>query len=246
MKKNDVFKTLFKFSLMLLFVWVLEVTFFGLQANVKMFIGLVAIVCVNIYYTNYFSVIEDNDYSHTSKMILFYSIIYLLTLLLAISILRGQKIVIDASRQANLTPIVNTIRDIKLVISYKNFWLLSSILCNIVMFVPFSYLIPRIGKTTDFKKTIILIFILSLMIECFQYAFGTGIFDIDDIILNVFGSIIFFPLLNKSNISKTIDKFIFLNSTEFSTKDYLKISIIIVLGFFFLTILISSYWNFGY
>lgn len=84
------------------------------------------------------------------------------------------------------------------------------------------------------------------MIECFQYAFGTGIFDIDDIILNVFGSIIFFPLLNKSNISKTIDKFIFLNSTEFSTKDYLKISIIIVLGFFFLTILISSYWNFGY
>lgn len=246
MKKNNIFQTLFKFSLILLFAWVLEVTFFGLQADVKIFIGLVAIVCINIYCTNYFYVVEDGDYSHTSKMILFYSIIYLSILLLAVSILRGQKIVIEASRQANFTPIVNTVRDIKQIISYKNFWLLSSILCNIVMFVPFSYLIPRVRKNTCFKKTVILIFILSLMIECFQYAFGTGIFDIDDIILNVIGSIIFFPLLNNSSLSKTVDKFIFLNSIEFSTKDYLEISVIIVLGLFFLTVLISSYWNFGY
>lgn len=245
MKKSNLFKSIFEFMLVLLIIYILEILFFGLQPGIKIFINLIIIVCVNIYFKNYYLIEEDNDNSNVAKMILFYSIMYSIVLLLATSVFRGQNIIIANSKLnvINLIPIVNLVEDIKIIVSSKNLWLLNSIICNFVMFVPFTYLLPRINKSISFKKTIISIFLLSLAIECFQYIFGTGVFDIDDVILNTLGSIAFYPLLNKSLISTSIDKFILLKTNKFSVKDYLVIGIIMFLGLLLLKFLVSSYWK---
>lgn len=178
-------------------------------------------------------------------MILFYLVMYSTVLLLATSAFRGKNIIIANSRLnvINLIPIVNLVQDIKIIVSSENLWLLNFIICNIVMFVPFTYLLPRINKNISLKKTIISIFLLSLAIECFQYIFGTGVFDIDDVILNTLGSIAFYPPLNKSWISTSIDKFILFKTNKFSVKDYLAIGIIMFLGLLLLKFLVSSYWK---
>lgn len=248
MKKSNLFKSIFEFMLVLLIIYILEIVFFELQPSIKIFIGLIIIVSVNIYFKNYYLIEEDNDYSNVTNMILFYSIMYSIVLLLATSVFRGQNINITNSRLnvINLIPIVNLLKDIKIIVLSKNLWLLNHIICNIVMFVPFTYLLPRVNKGIGFKKTTISIFLLSLTIECFQYIFGTGVFDIDDIILNTLGSIAFYPLLNKSWISTSIDKFILFKTNKFSVKYYLTIGVIMFLGFLLLKFLISSYWNIGY
>lgn len=100
-------------------------------------------------------------------MILFYSVIYFLILLLVTSFFRCQRIVTSNFHQVNFIPIINTIKDIKLILFSKNLWMLSTILGNFVMFIPFSYLLPRLKKNMNFRKTIMLILGLSFLIESF-------------------------------------------------------------------------------
>lgn len=76
---------------------------------------------------------------------------------------------------------------------------LSNILGNLVLFIPFGYLIPTIfRKFSKFRRVLLLTFCLSLLFEVVQYVLGIGSSDIDDIILNTlggtFGYAVFFYL----------------------------------------------------
>lgn len=60
---------------------------------------------------------------------------------------------------------------------------------NIVWFVPLGfYIVKYRGKSL--LRAIFLGFCLSLTIEVFQYVFGTGISEIDDLVFNTFGSLL--------------------------------------------------------
>ena len=117
-----------------------------------------------------------------------------------------------------------------------------NVLGNILIFVPFGYFISRYVKPKKILPIIVDALITSVTVETVQLKIGRS-FDIDDIILNGVGAIISYPLLNNSRFSKLVDKFILLKTFKFSIKDYLEISIIILLGLFFLIFLISSYWK---
>lgn len=72
----------------------------------------------------------------------------------------------------------------------SNLWLVN-IIGNIIVFIPLGFFLPILFKKyKSFFKTIILVICFSLLVETLQYITHTGVFDIDDIILNSFGGIL--------------------------------------------------------
>jgi glycopeptide antibiotics resistance protein len=59
---------------------------------------------------------------------------------------------------------------------------------NLVWFVPFGILLPTLTKAR--LGTIFYCFLLSLLIETLQYVFGTGVSEVEDLILNTLGGAI--------------------------------------------------------
>lgn len=67
---------------------------------------------------------------------------------------------------------------------------ITNILGNIITFIPLGFLLPIIFKAIKKLKHIVLsTFILSSLLEIIQLLTALGNFDIDDILMNVYGSI---------------------------------------------------------
>lgn len=66
---------------------------------------------------------------------------------------------------------------------------------NIVVFAPLGIFIPLLRKKLAFLSTFLVALLISSSIEIAQYHTGLGSCDIDDIILNVFGAMLFCLLL---------------------------------------------------
>ncbi len=83
---------------------------------------------------------------------------------------------------------------------------LENVLGNIVVFVPFGFLLPTLlDRTNKFKIVVLSSFILSLMFEVIQLFTVLGDFDVDDILLNTIGGILgylFYKLLTHFIIGK--------------------------------------------
>lgn len=80
---------------------------------------------------------------------------------------------------------------------------IANILGNIVAFIPLGFLLPIIfKKMRKLPKIILTSFSVSLLFEVIQLLIAIGSFDIDDILLNVFGSLIgyiFYILISKNS-----------------------------------------------
>ena len=86
--------------------------------------------------------------------------------------------------------------------SYIEAWEKSSliawrnILINIVLFVPFGFLIPlTFKKINSLLQTSIFTVIFSFCIELLQVLSNRGIFEIDDVINNLVGSVVGYTIL---------------------------------------------------
>ncbi len=78
--------------------------------------------------------------------------------------------------------------------SYFKLWdWISNIFGNVFLFIPFGLMIPFMIKSRyKLPFTVGLGFFMVLNIELIQHYFGLGVFDVDDIILNIFGIIMGF------------------------------------------------------
>lgn len=80
---------------------------------------------------------------------------------------------------------------------------IANIIGNIVAFIPLGFLLPIIFKRMrKLPKIILTSFSVSLLFEVIQLLIAIGSFDIDDILLNVFGSLIgyiFYILISKNS-----------------------------------------------
>jgi glycopeptide antibiotics resistance protein len=65
-----------------------------------------------------------------------------------------------------------------------------NIVGNIILFVPLGFFLQFFCRSITWKFVLLATFIISVVIEITQGIFRVGIFDIDDILLNVFGAII--------------------------------------------------------
>lgn len=106
----------------------------------------------------------------------------------------------------NLIPFTTIIRYCKYynIFTFK-FWFLN-IFGNIILFIPFGILTPLIiNKPINIIKLFVLTLLICFSVEFCQNFFMVGQFDIDDIILNILGSLIGFLLL--SRFKKKINSF---------------------------------------
>jgi len=106
----------------------------------------------------------------------------------------------------NLVPFRNiygiTLGWIKGSLTFRFF--IRNIFGNILAFAPFAYFFITIFNLKDIKKFIFLTSGIIVIIESSQYLMQIGVYDIDDIILNLNGSIIAFLIISKSKLIRKL------------------------------------------
>lgn len=109
----------------------------------------------------------------------------------------------------NFTPFVT----IKLFINgYKNdrvslITMLENIVGNVVVFMPFPFFAKIFfGKFSKWYYIFFSVLIVVVSVELLQFLFMTGTTDVDDVILNVAGAMLFYLLLNINCVSKVVSK----------------------------------------
>ena len=162
-------------------------------------------------------------------MLKIYSFIFIVLVLLATSVFRGHHLSLNFknwnSGNINLIPLTNTIADLKTIFIDKNYTNLNLLLGNIFLLVPLLYLYPGNLKNNNFFKIPLACFLISFLLEIFQFIFGVVKFDIDDIILNTMGPVIFYPLFNKGSISKIMDNIFYFKKEKITKNDYIVLGL---------------------
>lgn len=89
-------------------------------------------------------------------------------------------------------------------------WFGKNLICNIIIFIPYGFLIPFLMKESKgiFLKTVISGIIVITFIEIFQYVSALGHCDVDDLIMNTLSILIGygFYLLTKMFLRKIQEK----------------------------------------
>ena len=113
--------------------------------------------------------------SAVNTFIMYLIALFLLTVFFARSSLAG----------INLIPFYDLMKN-----NYIPYDMAEDYVLNVLLFVPFGFLLPYLKKTLSLKQTVLCCFLLTLCIECLQLIFKRGIFDIDDLICNTAGGLI--------------------------------------------------------
>ena len=110
-------------------------------------------------------------------------------------------------RSANLVPFLTIVRYVANRDHFNIDILIINLLGNICVFIPMGFLLPCLFKgMRHFWRIILFGTVLILVVESFQWLLCVGIFDVDDIILNVLGIAIgysFFKLVGLFIVRRT-------------------------------------------
>lgn len=179
-------------------------------------------------------------YYEKYKNIIWYYLILYITMLIGFTFSNNRVNYLTMNnilkRENNLIPFVSMINLFK----YSKRTFLYNALGNLLMLTPLAVLLPLLSdKFKRVKNYFLCVLILTITIESAQYIFKLGSFDIDDIILNVGGSVLFYIIICKSKL-KSIIKKIFLtyksDKKVFKFLYYLSMifSIIVIIYYIFL------------
>lgn len=95
--------------------------------------------------------------------------------------------------ESQYIPFKTIIEYVKHVHSFDD-WFFKNLACNILMFMPFGFLAPLFMKGNKVWQILIYGIMASFLIEVLQVLLAVGTGDIDDIILNSFGTLIGFGI----------------------------------------------------
>ncbi len=245
MKKSLLFNKVTKYWFYFIAIYILAASLI-IEGNIYFLLFNILGLCITIYLSSYYTYKETKNRSSSSKMLKIYSFIFIVLVFLATSVFRGHHLSLNFknwnSGNINLIPLTNTIADLKTIFIDKNYTNLNLLLGNIFLLVPLLYLYPRNIKNNNFFKTTLACFLTSFLLETFQFIFGVGQFDIDDIILNTMGSVIFYPLFNKGSISKIMDNIFYFKKEKITKNDYIVLGLASVFFLCLFYILIYDYW----
>lgn len=74
---------------------------------------------------------------------------------------------------------------------------------NMMWFMPVGWLLPRLFPRAKWHHALLAGLMLSLLVECLQYILGTGVSDIDDVLLNALGALIGYAMQAVFNLKST-------------------------------------------
>ena len=146
-------------------------------------------------------------YYEKDKNIIWYYLILYITMLIGFTFSNNRVNYLTVNnilkRENNLIPFVSMINLFK----YSKRTFLYNALGNLLMLTPLAVLLPLLSdKFKRVKKYFLCVLILTITIESTQYIFKVGSFDIDDIILNVGGTVLFYIIIYKSKLKSIINK----------------------------------------
>lgn len=103
-----------------------------------------------------------------------------------------------------------------------------NIMGNIIAFMPFAFFLPyAFKKNRKLKPFLLSLTLISFSIESIQLLTVSGSFDIDDIILNVTGALLFYLFLQSSSIKHTLEHILLKDNSKVKNS---KIYIILLLA----------------
>ena len=205
-KYNEITKSIkfnFQFKLVVLF-YVLSILLFlvylkfeynpNIELNyfLRLFTVVISsgfvIVGNKIYSDNYVEKIEDKKkFEKISKVIIF---VYYVILLFNMVIFARH----NSVNSYNLIPFKSITEILKNRSLYS---IIINIFGNLFIFMPLEYFIIEMFNINKLSVNFVLSFIIILLIEIFQYVFGIGVFDIDDLIICTCGMMLFYIVYNK-------------------------------------------------
>lgn len=183
--------------------------------NVTFIYSIIYLSLISIYI--FISGISINDKREYKRNINIYMILYILCLISILFLVGRPPIRISTSWYIpEPTPF-------KTIISQLKYGSINEIIRNIIgnlcLFIPLSFLL--ILKDNKYKKILrqtVIILPSILMTETLQMITNVGVFDIDDIILNYLGVLLFVIIMNIVNVDKIYKQF----NTDFHLKSKTK------------------------
>lgn len=149
-----------------------------------------------------------------SSVTIFYSIL-LITILFRNGFRRAEAISLIGIKEhlklnANFIPLKTICKYIQAFInnSMNKSIIIENLLGNLFLFSPMGILLPCLfQKLYKFKNFLITIIVIVVSVEVFQLVTRTGSCDIDDILLNLSGAILFYGLWSINTTQKLLNKF---------------------------------------
>lgn len=197
--------------------------------NVTFIYSIVYLSLISIYI--FISGISINDKKEYKRNINIYIILYILCLISILFLVGRPPIRISNSLY------IPELMPFKTIISQLKYGSINEIIRNIIgnlcLFIPLSFLlILKDNKYKNILRQTIIILPSILMTETLQMITNVGVFDIDDIILNYLGVLLFIIIINILNTDKIRKLF----NTDFhlksKTKRILDVIIILILTIF--------------
>lgn len=202
-KKNDIKKTVKIYFLIMIMITslLLAITFF----NISMIISNLSIYYIFLILGGLFVSLLvftklSKDYLLKKKIVIITCVVYSISLVFY-SFYTGISYKISGITQYNfsynLIPFKQIYENLRLVFNnVQPFSLLFDyVIVDLCLFVPYSFFISYLKPKISFINFFTIMFVIVIMKELFQLITGLGIFDINDIILNLIGVSITFQLL---------------------------------------------------
>lgn len=202
-KKNDIKKTVKIFFLIMIMITslLLAITFF----NISMIISNLSIYYIFLILGGLFVSLLvftklSKDYLLKKKIVIIACVVYSISLVFY-SFYTGISYKISGITQYNfsynLIPFKQIYENLRLVFNnVQPFSLLFDyVIVDLCLFVPYSFFISYLKPKISFINFFTIMFVIVIMKELFQLITGLGIFDINDIILNLIGVSLTFYLL---------------------------------------------------
>ena len=196
-KFNSQFKLVVLFYMLSILLFLVYLRFEydpGIEINyfVRLFIISIASIFIiignKIYADNYVEKMEDKKkITKFSQIIVF---IYYVILLFNMVIFARY----NSVNSYNLIPFKSIVD----IIRNNDFYsIIINIFGNLLIFMPLEYFIIELFKVNKLSLNFIISFIAIFLIELFQFVFKVGVFDVDDLLICIFGMIIFYVIYNK-------------------------------------------------
>ena len=114
---------------------------------------------------------------------------------------------------------------------YSTSQIMLNLFGNVCAFMPMALFLPLLFKRQNKAfQFVITLTLMILGIEFLQLITGSGRFDIDDLILNLFGAVLVYLLFKIKSVNALIHNIFLLEKNKISKKSYIKIILFIVIA----------------
>ena len=200
-----------------LLVYLYMVSIHKIYLSDKSYLKLVMLVLLVCFMLYIYGIIENKNKVYKNNLNIYIMLYFLVLISVTFYIGRTKLEFYDWWYSGQYVPFQMIISEFK----YGTFEEISrNVIGNSIMLIPLSFLLMiKDKKYNNVLRQLLIILPIVVAIELLQAFTHTGSFDVDDIILNYFGTVIFTFLITRFHLIDKIRKFFY---TDYKLKDKLK------------------------